>query len=738
MEKRATRQSAATLAPPQKRYNAADKQPYNEQGERVYCVCRTTDDGRFMLQCDGCLDWYHGVCVGITERQAKTIGKYSCPYCEQKKNDAIMAALASGANGLIHSNEEYQQGPESIVTAIPTTNRRPPTSRPAPLRRISAATTTTSSSTVPRQANKPLTEPDVGPTSMAWIHDKIRSQVRKSFGETLRGVLADLQAEGITPHSVAQAGERGVKEWVDVTELAGQMEDELFDFTSDGVKGFPRSCGDKYKAKFRSLQYNLKDKKNSHLRARLLSAHLPPHALVRLEAHELANEEIKRQSEAIRLQSIADALKPVVDLGELKKTHKGDVEVVQELEVAVPIPTTAALNGVKRRESPTANEMEETEETEREVVVPAGTGIAGIMAAARASGIAARVAASKPAKVDILDDLLAKIEKPPSPSGAVKRGSSMEALPADGLDSKKGRFEEVSEVSVVGSGWDNLAVSDSWASFDAAGDDMAWIRSPREGEEDMTKPPTREVSPPLETGSTVWTGLVRMPQVGKFNGSCVQIAGRSLSSQTTWEALLPPTVFIEGRIDVNRSQAYITQQRHSSSKEVVAVQFLASSSPSDSEAVGGFKTLLDYFYEKNRHAVVGQKLMAVRDMYLVPVPRGESVPPFLAALTKFNVVDKCDVSDRLFGVLVLDKTFLIELVEKEKREALNRKQPEKMKTSTMTGSLEANKKGDYCVFSFHRLNKLVAQQVGVIGLLEACGTSSCHVSTLLILFLTRT
>ena len=48
--------SASTLTT--KRAVRQKKQPYNEKGERVYCICRQPDSGKFMIQCDNCKDWY--------------------------------------------------------------------------------------------------------------------------------------------------------------------------------------------------------------------------------------------------------------------------------------------------------------------------------------------------------------------------------------------------------------------------------------------------------------------------------------------------------------------------------------------------------------------------------------------------------------------------------------------------------------------------------------------------------
>ncbi len=45
-----------------------------------YCVCRQPYEG-FMIGCDGCEEWYHGPCVGITQEQAAKFDKYVCVRC---------------------------------------------------------------------------------------------------------------------------------------------------------------------------------------------------------------------------------------------------------------------------------------------------------------------------------------------------------------------------------------------------------------------------------------------------------------------------------------------------------------------------------------------------------------------------------------------------------------------------------------------------------------------------------
>ena len=35
-----------------------------------------------MIQCDSCLVWYHGSCVGVQEDEADMIDEYICDLCD--------------------------------------------------------------------------------------------------------------------------------------------------------------------------------------------------------------------------------------------------------------------------------------------------------------------------------------------------------------------------------------------------------------------------------------------------------------------------------------------------------------------------------------------------------------------------------------------------------------------------------------------------------------------------------
>lgn len=52
----------------------------------LFCVCRGYEDGRFMICCDSCDEWYHGECFGIDETERKKYVEtdilFICPFCQ--------------------------------------------------------------------------------------------------------------------------------------------------------------------------------------------------------------------------------------------------------------------------------------------------------------------------------------------------------------------------------------------------------------------------------------------------------------------------------------------------------------------------------------------------------------------------------------------------------------------------------------------------------------------------------
>lgn len=113
-------------------------------------------------------------------------------------------------------------------------------------------------------------------------------------------------------------------------ELCEALEVALFQSHAESQR-----CGPKYKSKYRTLQFNLKDAKNSPLRQALLQGEITPARLMTMTAAEMANEEVKREIRRVRENSVSQLVMDGEGIGLgggngeagrafVKKTHKGE------------------------------------------------------------------------------------------------------------------------------------------------------------------------------------------------------------------------------------------------------------------------------------------------------------------------------------------------------------------------------------------------------------------------------
>ena len=90
---------------------------------KVYCLCRLPEDGRFMICCDHCDEWYHGDCVGITpdnELEMKGDNKeYICPSCTSVTTLVSSASVGPPTTSVISPCEpcvDFQWGDKDGAT----------------------------------------------------------------------------------------------------------------------------------------------------------------------------------------------------------------------------------------------------------------------------------------------------------------------------------------------------------------------------------------------------------------------------------------------------------------------------------------------------------------------------------------------------------------------------------------------------------------------------------------------
>lgn len=115
----------------------------------------------------------------------------------------------------------------------------------------------------------------------------------------------------------------------EITEFVTGAEKEMFDM-------FGGDTNVKYKAKYRSLMYNIKDRKNLTLFEKISSKMIEPKQLVRMSTEELASQELAKWRENENKHQLEMITKSELDQlacgnSYVLKTHKGE-EVIQDSE----------------------------------------------------------------------------------------------------------------------------------------------------------------------------------------------------------------------------------------------------------------------------------------------------------------------------------------------------------------------------------------------------------------------
>ncbi|CAI9572834.1 unnamed protein product [Staurois parvus] len=117
--------AAVVKQEPQSQDNTEEEKPVRKVSTRrrpeaeiydpntLYCICRQPHNNRFMICCDRCEEWFHGDCVGITERRGQLLERdgedYICPNCtvpqghEDGNSDINKKEQSMTANIMLHS-----------------------------------------------------------------------------------------------------------------------------------------------------------------------------------------------------------------------------------------------------------------------------------------------------------------------------------------------------------------------------------------------------------------------------------------------------------------------------------------------------------------------------------------------------------------------------------------------------------------------------------------------------------
>ncbi|KAM3586378.1 Transcription factor bye1 [Umbelopsis sp. WA50703] len=414
--------------------------------------------------------------------------------------------------------------------------------------------------------------------------------------------------------------------------LAADIENSMFQHLAEPHPKFPTSkpqmCGEKYKGKFRSLLYNLKDKANEIFQLRVITGDLIPENLVNMSGEDMANPELKSMSESLRQKSIKNSILKIQNTPIIKKTHKGDI-------IMLPPKDNNSAEDQAGTRSPLVKLGEEKPEED-----------ASRSPSSRKSSLSVTTPKSPSVKTDSLDEILARMtnsnEKYEEPGKRRADGTQSEERKKRKIDMEKLLGDEDVQLEI---GSDDEGIITSTMKSNAG-----HMKADEASSYADSKASPKSPSVPKEYSlQAIWHGKTIMQQVAEFESYALQIGGRPLA-QEDWSDIFTPTIWIEGRIPTDRVTDYLTQTQFSSTKELILIDIKSSQEADNQEA----DNLLKYFHSRNRYGVVARNKTTIKDFYIIPLTQQDQLPDCLVALNH-ELADTGRGRDMLLGVIVLNK-----------------------------------------------------------------------------------
>ncbi|XP_071481401.1 uncharacterized protein [Diadema antillarum] len=457
----------------------------------------------------------------------------------------------------------------------------------------------------------------------------------------------------------------------EVKKVAKQIEFELYKLFND--------TGAKYKAKYRTLIFNIKDTKNLGLFRHILKGEISPRNLVRMSSDQLASKELmkwREQEAKNELDMIVqtEKEKKSMPMTFVKKTHKGEVELGEEtlgdLVPHVEIDAEAA----KHEKSPPLGELRSpTRATPTTPTTPTGLH--------SADPTSPTTPTSPPTPTTMLldttdqhkahlFDLNCKICTGKIPAPREEKASKKKAIvrntpkltsrvseefdeepPHTGekpvkffgedADEKKYRPKSVNEEL-----YDDLMETVSGAAEGVDDDDdddddenTVIIRAPKDeartppgsptptvrtlpkpGREKPARPAQlkRSSSSAATPSTPAWRGFIFMHEVAKFVAVAHHVSGPAHSIPLD----LQDTLEVCGRIPYPVVWDYFSKLKQSQSTEMTIMRFHVWQGDEEE----AYFSLFDYFYTRQRIGVIGKNRSHVKDFYLLALPSTDKVP----------------------------------------------------------------------------------------------------------------
>ncbi|XP_076020173.1 PHD finger protein 3 [Genypterus blacodes] len=534
-------------------------------GNNCCGLCKKHHNNMFMVGCGRCDDWFHGDCVGLDLTKVREMEEedqmYVCLKCCEDESTKVEPEVPSVAKPEEPVKNELQD-----IKPPPAKPRHGPSQSLTsggmrPVRKDSERRTSTESKHL---AHKTASKKVVSV-------EQIRRNVRVSLKEILQQRLKESNLE----ISLERA-----------SEVAKKTERELFHLYKD--------TDNKYKNKYRSLMFNLKDTKNNVLCKRVLKGEISPANLVRMSPEELASKELaawRQRENRHTIEMIEKEQREVERRPITKITHKGEIEIEIETPEPVKAPettkleppakTTDASEAQKQPKTPEKNA--ENTKTDKDTTDQHKSHLFDLHCKICTGRMAPPV-----------EEVPTKVVK--VATTVVRRQSTK----AEEANSKSpGATEEDLHLSAL--------------------EDSFQIARPTSYDGRLEHVSGRDEENAFLSGlKALWRGFLNMPCVAKLVTRAFPVSG--ILDNLTED--LPDSVQVGGRISPQTVWDYLEKIRATGTKEVCLIRF----APETEEDEISYTLLYAYFSSRKRFGVVSNNLKQVKDMYLIPLSATEKVP----------------------------------------------------------------------------------------------------------------
>ncbi|KAJ1032358.1 hypothetical protein NDA18_001844 [Ustilago nuda] len=468
-------------------------------------------------------------------------------------------------------------------------------------------------------------------------NNKTTIQTSEDTGKPKQGKDKDEDEEAVEEETGQQRAEA----------YAALLEEELFETNAD-LHGSIRIVGTKYKDRFRTFLFSLKDAKNTTLHSRIATGDLKASELAKMSNEELANDAIRQATEKARLEALHRSTLRAEEAGPMRKiTHKGEIEIESDAftrEQLGKFQESSSTKDLASEKPPVARISESeavastsTKEREEDVSdpetgsparrsVPAPAQIQGSPSGLNFGDVWNQSSETKPQEQDI----------GPQESYGFDVGSPQDETYHDDTTA-------AGDGAAADSGVDDFIDSflDEPSGEDSKGAGQAVASAPSAPAERSTTPDSDPPSSAVHRYRNVlWKGLIDLPDIFAFQGHVKQVAGRSIATAPrVWPKFLPERpLLIAGRLPSKAAIDYLLQVVNAPRTEILAFTMEAGISKdgvrqaTDSD-VASFEGMMKHFKSADRwgalHVSSSVKGSLVKDFYVVPLFKNEEVPLWL-------------------------------------------------------------------------------------------------------------